>query len=283
MPKNKKQDILDLFENGGNDAMLLLLDKLHELEDIVEKVVKETEKEPVEDRRVEKISQRLAAKLAVLEKGEKGDEPSTERLQSIIKPLIPEPIKGERGEKGEKGERGEKGENGKDGKDATVDETSIAQKASEISIKEVSSKLPTIEDIINDLPKLGKKIRDGLELLQGEERLEIGAIKGLRKKLKKLQDEIERSRNVRQSFGGGGGGSVSSISLNSKFITNEVIGTGDASTTDFALSHQPYTIHSVKVGSGELFETDDWSISGATISFNEAPPNGAKIRATYTI
>jgi len=40
-------------------------------------------------------------------KGERGDSPTDEEITALIKPLIPEPIKGERGEKGEKGDKGD--------------------------------------------------------------------------------------------------------------------------------------------------------------------------------
>lgn len=40
-------------------------------------------------------------------------------------------------------------------------------------------KIPTIDEIENDLPKLGTQIRDALELLQDEERLDASAIKNL--------------------------------------------------------------------------------------------------------
>lgn len=51
-------------------------------------------------------------------------------------------------------------------------------------LKEISDrKIPKIEDIENNLPKLGEKIRDGLELLQDENRLDKSAIKGLDEEL----------------------------------------------------------------------------------------------------
>ena len=44
-------------------------------------------------------------------------KPTDAHLCSLIKPLIPEPIKGEPGESGKKGKDGKDGRNGKDGKD----------------------------------------------------------------------------------------------------------------------------------------------------------------------
>jgi DNA-binding ferritin-like protein len=57
----------------------------------------------------------------------------------------------------------------------------------EKSITQQLPKIPSIEDIENDLPKLGDKIRDALELLQDDERLDVSAIKGLEDLIKKVE------------------------------------------------------------------------------------------------
>ena len=68
---------------------------------------------------------------------------------------------------------------GEPGKDA--DENVIAEKVKQSIV------IPTIEELANDLPKLGERIRDGLELLQGDERLNKSAIKGLEEELKRIE------------------------------------------------------------------------------------------------
>ena len=65
---------------------------------------------------------------------------------------------------------------------------------SELENKINSIRIPTIEEISLDLPKLGNRIRDGLELLQGEERLDKKAVKG-------LDDYDEISKLARQPKG----------------------------------------------------------------------------------
>lgn len=80
------------------------------------------------------------------------------------------------------------------------------------TVKQVSALIPKIEDIENDLPKLGARIRDALELLQGEERLDASAIKNL----KELFDEWSSSLNLsgKTVYVGGGsnsGGKVVSL------------------------------------------------------------------------
>ena len=99
-----------------------------------------------------------------------------------------------------------KGKDYFDGKDADV--TQIVLEAATLAISEVTEQIPTIEDIEKDLPKLGEKIRDGLELLQGDERLKIEAIDNLREEL----DELKKKIQVKTSnfIGGGlsGGGRI---------------------------------------------------------------------------
>lgn len=67
-----------------------------------------------------------------------------------------------------------------DGKDA--DEELIVERVKN------DLKIPTIEELKNDLPKMGMQIRDALELLQGPERLNVSAIDGLTE----LLDEIKK-------------------------------------------------------------------------------------------
>lgn len=199
---NREERIIKLAEKGGNDATLLLLDLLHELEDKLDQLEQRDNeledmmtKEPPEDVRVERVSQRLAYKLATLEKGDPGEPghtPTEEELVALIEPLIPEPIPGKPGEPGPIGPKpklgvdytipdpipGPPGPPGEPGKDA--DEAAIVAK------------------LENDLPRFGEKFRDGLELLEGDERLDASAIKGL--------DAAVRKYETKAIPGGGHGG-----------------------------------------------------------------------------
>ena len=65
----------------------------------------------------------------------------------------------------------------RNGKDA--DEKKIVGKVLEKIV------IPKIEEIENNLPKLGEQIRNSLELLEGDERIDISAIKGLKKYMEK--------------------------------------------------------------------------------------------------
>lgn len=91
-------------------------------------------------------------------------KPSKQELLDLILPLIPEPIPGD------------------PGKDA--DEQSI------------------ISQISNNLPILGDRIRDALELLKGEEKLRMEAILGLVEKFQEIEKKIEDVKTAVLSRGG---------------------------------------------------------------------------------
>lgn len=60
-------------------------------------------------------------------------------------------------------------------------------------------KIPTIDEIVNNLPQYGEQYRDGLELLPDEEKLSIEAIKDLRKELDELKKGLKASAQVNGS------------------------------------------------------------------------------------
>lgn len=71
-----------------------------------------------------------------------------------------------------------------------VDEDAIASEASKKALNDVKPLIPTMDEIGEHLPEYGTFIRDALELLKGDERLDISAIKGLTKRLSIVSDEI---------------------------------------------------------------------------------------------
>lgn len=85
----------------------------------------------------------------------------------------------------------------KDGQDA--DEGKIIKQVSESLV----SKIPSIDEIEKDLPRLGEAIRDGLELLKGDERLDKSAVKGI----EEIEKAIEELKRRKTTIIGGGGGS----------------------------------------------------------------------------
>ncbi len=87
-----------------------------------------------------------------------------------------------------------------DGKDADESAMMVQMKSEMMQpmIDESTAKVET------DLPKLGVSIRNGLELLQGDERLDVKAIKGLDEELKKVSDAIPAKGGGGRTWGGTG-------------------------------------------------------------------------------
>lgn len=152
--------------------------------------------------------------------------------------------------------------NGKDGKDANIKK--IVKKV----LKQI--KLPEQKEMLLDTPDT---IANKLETLSGEGKLKIEAVLDLEKRLKELEE---------RPIGRGGvmGGGVGKLAFEAKFVDWTLLGTGDGTTTEFTLpvTPNPTTSLQLKVGGGELFVTEDWTLSGRVVTFLTAPPNTAKIR-----
>jgi hypothetical protein len=108
---------------------------------------------------------------------------------------------GERGEIGPAGPKGDKGEAG-----VSPDIEQIVVKSTERVAIQIKPIIPTIDQLEKNIPILGEPIRDSLELLQGDERLDKSAIKGL-KELEELAGESKKivgggsiARNFYQLF-----------------------------------------------------------------------------------
>ena len=87
---------------------------------------------------------------------------------------------------------------------STADLISEVSKIVESSVVSQMPKSITIQEIEADIPKLGAVIRNSLELLQDDERLDVSAIKGLDELIKKVEKLSEAKQTTR--FVGGGGG-----------------------------------------------------------------------------
>jgi hypothetical protein len=100
---------------------------------------------------------------------------------------------------------------GEKGDTPEIDTENIALEASTIALEKIKPSIPTIEQIELDIPKLGQPIRDSLELLQGNERLNIDAIKGLEDydEISKLARQPKEVKNYYS--GGGSSGGVQSV------------------------------------------------------------------------
>lgn len=143
----------------------------------------------------------------------------------------------------------------------------------EIIVNKVLSKIkvPTIDEIKNDLPIMSEQVRDALELLQGDERLTIEAISGLQEAL----EEIKGNKNKMIVAG-----------ARLQMVDDETpSGTVNGINTDFVLNLQPSPVSSLKVyvNGQRMRVTEDYTFSNKTISFLTAPPTGSIILCDYRI
>lgn len=173
------------------------------------------------------------------------------------------------------GEPGKPGKNGKDG--VSPDVNKIISEVVKICEENFKSLVPKIEEIEKDLPKLGVPIRDALELLQGEERLDAKYLKNLPEPkqssgfaghgaLFALSDVDVAGIAIGQSIKWDGvrwipytpaGGTTTSV-------YNEVV---SGNTNTFTLAHTPVVGTERVYALGQrLVPTTDYTISGAVIT-----------------
>lgn len=129
-------------------------------------------------------------------------------------------------------------------------------------------KFPEIKGIDEDLPKMGTQIRDALELLNGDERLDYTAIKGLRNYIKGLVKD-----NSKPAVGGLRPANTGIETLS---------GTIDGNNTVFTVSWIPefITVNGQSMYNGYGFALS--SVAGVlTITFENAPQTGDIIRSHY--
>lgn len=198
-----KKKILQAYKEGKirDEASLKVFEMTEETKeriDNVESLVKEKvnrlEKDVVQA--LEKTKSEVNQSLKETVKEIKQSEVSLDKVLNSVKGQKGD--KGEQGEKGLKGDKGDKGERGIQGitglkgdrgekgdKGDTPNVSVIALEASKIAQVELESKIPTIPAILENIPMEAEKIRDALELLTGDERLDVTAIKGLEEKIEK--------------------------------------------------------------------------------------------------
>ena len=185
------------------------------------------------------------------------------------------PIKGKDYFDGEDGYTPVKGKDYFDGEDA--DPTKTALQASKLAQDAVLPLIPKIDDIEADLPKLGTEIASALELLPKEEKLKIEAISGL----KEILDELKKKP---VSLGGGGG--FSYLAMLQHIVDDETPGgTINGVNTIFTLANTPNPPASLKVYRGGARQriTEDYTLSGSTVTFTIAPVSGEILLADYLI
>lgn len=167
---------------------------------------------------------------------------------------------------------------------------------------------PIIEKLEKNLPKLGEPIRDALELLSGDQRLDKSAIRGL-----EFLEEIGKRKNQNIPYVGGirylsqlvdiligndlaDGHAIVWDATNNRWKNGEVSGTStinfadsetptgdiDGANTDFVLAHTP-AAGSLKVylNGMRMSLAEDYTLATATITFLTAPGSGSIITCDY--
>jgi hypothetical protein len=200
-----KKDLISLASKGGNDAALFLLDKIHKAEKVLEDMqVKMDEMKQEHGAGLEKLGAEMPKMLeatrqeiptefgveikgaeVVTIKGEKGDTPTDDELTKLITPLIPPPEDGYSPVKGKDyfdGKDGRDGDDGIDGKDGYTPRKGI-----------------DYFDGKDGSPDTPEQIRDKLEKLEGDVRLDVSSVKGL----EKYDKEIAVLKEGRPIFGPG--------------------------------------------------------------------------------
>ena len=151
----------------------------------------------------------------------------------------------------------------KNGKDA--DETTIVDKVLELI------KIPTIEEIKDDLPIMGEEVRDSLELLKGDERIDASAIKGLKKLL-------EKPKTMGAGFNYG--------AVNIRMIDDETpAGLVNSSNKVYTTSLTPSPAVSLKLYlNGQRMKiTEDYTLASKTITFLVAPLTNSILTVDYRV
>jgi len=139
----------------------------------------------------EKIDEEIPELKNILKrvKGDKGETPTKEEIIKLIKPLIPVVKNGadyvltsqDKKEivKAIKVPVAEKVINNTETIREVFDTDKVALKASKLAEVTLKTLIPTSESIAKNIPVLGEKVRDSLEILNGDERLDINSIRGL--------------------------------------------------------------------------------------------------------
>lgn len=145
----------------------------------------------------------------------------------------------------------------------------------EAKINEVEAKIPVIKDTILDTPE---QIRDKIESLKGNERVDKSAIKGLEEEIADLRKELATR------LSGLGGGSRRVFQPYVDDFSSET----DGVTKTFYLSREPLKTNTILVWGSDfpiiLRPTTDFTVSGKTLTLTAAvpaPSQGATLLIQY--
>ena len=281
MARVKIKEIIEASSGMGDNAVLSKV--LNALENRIDSLEESIDKDPPEDSRVEKISLKLASKLATLEKGDDGHTPTDEELIALIDPLIPKLTQPEDGHTPTNEELlalikplipvVKDGETPSDERLTSLIDSIMAKRMEEMHPKMVAemeaimtAKIPQMET--------AEVVRDKLESLQGDERLDKSAIKGLDEELKKIAETKSSAMNY--GISGGAKGRVHYYDLTSQcngvlktFAVPLNFGIIGVFSTQFPINYRPII---------------DWTAGNKTLTLTSAvsaPDTGQTLWIAY--
>src|SRR3990167_850938 len=279
MSKLKIKEIIESSKGASDNVVILKI--LSNLEERIDVVEEEMEKESPLDSQVEKVAMRLTQKFLMLEKGNDGHTPTDTELLALIEPLIPRLTQPEDGHTPSNEEilalikplipEIKDGETPTDERLLALIDTAMETRMEEMHPKmmaEMRAMLPEVET--------AEIVRDKLESLPDGEKLSIQAIQD-------LADILEELKKKRGNITGGGGINVGALSIH--FIDDETpTGTVNGSNKVFTTNLTPAT-GSLKVYRGGTRQrvTEDYTLSGRTITFTIAPVVGEILLCDYRV
>jgi len=171
-----------------------------------------------------------------------------------------EEFKGEKGEKGDsvKGDRGVVG---------PIGETMVVEKI--IERTEVIKEQPIVTQEIKEVAVTdpAEDIRNKLELLTEDERLDKSAIKG-------LEEDLEELRRMSRTATGGG---VTNLRIQQAFKyilkTEAPVGLINGSNTTYTVSQPIFAVLAFSISNAVITQLPNYTISGNTITFAVALPS----------
>lgn len=240
----KNKDLIELAKKGGsNDSSLFLLDKIHELQEEIESKVK----------KVEAIALKGITEL-----------PTPPEVQKIsINGLETVTLKGDKGEQGERGDEGIKGDKGENGDSGLPGKDGVDGKPGLLGLKGDQGEKGDKGE--SGSPDMAEDIRNKLELLTGNERLRMEAIRG-------LEEKFEEVKKIK-----GGRAMGPSVITPRPMCNITPVGTINGSNAVFTLPKSPKKnaekvfLNGVRMREGS---SNDYTIAGKTITFNTAPLSG---------
>ena len=150
------------------------------------------------------------------------------------------------------------------------DLSAIETRMKTMEAMEMPDEQEIVDKIEGDLPKLREPIRNALEsFTEEDEKLKISSIGHLEERL----DELKKQKSIFVGSRGGGGFSVGA--LNFHLVDDETpTGTVNGVNTIFTLANIPSPTSSLKVfvNGQRVRITEDFTLSGNTITFIIAPP-----------